>query len=103
MTGNSGIIITITGMALVTYLTRISGFYLSDRLTHMPPAVGKFLQYIPGTIIVSIIAPQIISGGTVTLAAALVCVGAAVLSRQIVVVMIIGVATVSLLRNFIFT
>ncbi|MBU1341209.1 MAG: AzlD domain-containing protein [Proteobacteria bacterium] len=102
MTNNNDIYFTILGMALVTYLTRICGFYISNRIQHMPRSVEQGLKYIPGTIIVSIIAPQIISGGSVTLIAAGICLGASLIFKNLVAVMVTGVMTISILRNVIF-
>ncbi len=101
MTNNLDIYITIFGMGIVTYLTRISGFYISDKISTMPRWLEQALKYIPGTIIVSIIAPQIVSGGLNTIIAGLICIGAALLFKNLLAVMITGVLAISLLRNFI--
>ncbi len=87
-------------MGIVTYLTRVSGFYISDKISTMPRWLEITLKYIPGTIIVSIIAPQIVSGGLNTIIAGLICIGAALLFNNLVAVMITGVLAISLLRNF---
>jgi uncharacterized membrane protein len=102
MTNNSDILITIFGMAVVTYLTRISGYYISDKIQNMPWYIDRALKYIPGTIIVSIIAPQIISGGIVTLIASVICIGAALIFNNLIAVIVTGVIAVSIMRNFIF-
>ncbi|MCP4024471.1 MAG: AzlD domain-containing protein [Desulfobacteraceae bacterium] len=102
MTNDTQAIITILGMALVTYVTRILGFYISDKITRMPPKLEQALKYIPGTIIISIIAPQIVSGGSVTVTASIICTAAALLFRNLVAVMVTGVVYVSILRNLIF-
>lgn len=94
------VVATILGMALVTYLTRISGFFIAERIKNMPKAVEKGMRYIPGTIIVSIIAPQIIEGGVSTAVASLISLISALIFRNLIVVMTIGVLTVYLLRNY---
>ena len=99
---NDGTLVTLFGMAAVTYVTRILGFYLSGRITALPPALEQALNYIPGTIIVSIIAPQILTSGKAGFITALVCIGAAIRLKNIVAVMIVGVATISMLRHFTF-
>jgi branched-subunit amino acid transport protein len=53
-------------------------------------------------IIVSIIAPQIISGGSPGLIAAAVCTAASLVFKNLIAVMVTGVVTISLLRHFIF-
>ena len=102
MNDNIIVISTIFGMAVVTYLTRFAGFFISHRIKNMPKSIEQGLQYIPGTIIISIIAPQIFSGGSITLTASLICIGAALVFRNLVAVMLTGVLYVALLRNFIF-
>ena len=102
MTDNVDVYITILGMAVVTYLTRISGFYISNRISDLRPGLARTLAYIPGTIIVSIIAPQILSVGSPGLIAAAVCLAAALVFKNLIAVMVTGVVTISLLRHFIF-
>ncbi len=102
MADNLDVYITIFGMAAVTYITRISGFYISNRIRTMPLFVEQVLKYIPGTIIVSIIAPQVFSGGETTLIAAAICIFAALIFKNMVAVMITGVMTISILRHLVF-
>lgn len=102
MTNNIDIYITIFGMAVVTYLTRLSGFYIFSRIKNMPPLIEQGLKYIPGTIIVSIIAPQIISGGHTAWITAGICIAAAIIFKNMIAVMVTGVMTISILRNLIF-
>jgi len=101
MTNEVKIYVTILGMAVVTYLTRISGFYISSRIHNLRPGLARTLSHIPGTIIVSIIAPQIVSGGTPGLIAAAVCMAASLMFKNLIAVMVTGVITISLLRHFI--
>ena len=102
MTNNVDTYITIIGMAIVTYLTRISGFYISNRISNLRPGLARTLKYIPGTIIVSIIAPQIISGGKPGLIAAAVCMAASLVFKNLIAVMVTGVVSISILRHFVF-
>ena len=102
MTNNIDVYLTILGMAVVTYLTRISGFYISNRMSDLRPGLARTLAYIPGTIIVSIIAPQILSGGSPGLIAAAVCLAASLVFKNLIAVMVTGVVVISLLRHFIF-
>ena len=91
---------TIAGMGAVTYLTRILGYFISARIKTMPGAVDKLLSYIPGTIIISIIAPQMIEGGNITLSASILCMLVSIAFKNLVAVMASGVVYVSLLRHF---
>ncbi len=102
MTDNATAAATIFGMAVVTYLTRMIGFYLSDRISALPPVFEQALKYLPGTIIVSIIAPQILDNGTPGFIAAIICAVAAVRLKSLIGVMLTGVITISILRNYIF-
>ncbi len=89
-------------MAVVTYLTRISGFYISNRISGLRPGLARTLAYIPGTIIISIIAPQIVSGGKSGLVASIVCIAASLIFKNLIAVMVSGVVTISVLRHFVF-
>ena len=102
MTNDINVYMTIFGMAVVTYLTRISGFYISSRMSELRPSLARTLAHIPGTIIVSIIAPQIISGGKPGLIAAAACLAASLVFKNLIAVMATGVVTISILRHFIF-
>ncbi|MCG8565459.1 MAG: AzlD domain-containing protein [Desulfobacterales bacterium] len=93
-------LITILAMGLATYLTRAGGYFLAGRLDHLPGFVKSLLGYIPGTIIIAIIAPQIMDGGPATQTGALVCLAAALLMKNMVGVMVVGVAYVALFRHF---
>ncbi len=44
MTNNLDTYITILGMAVVTYLTRISGFYISNRISDLRPGLAPLLR-----------------------------------------------------------
>ena len=92
--------LTIAAMGVVTYTTRISGYLVSAWIQHMPHTVQRLLDYIPGTIIISIIAPQIAEGGWITLSAALVCVTVSLLFKNLVAAMTGTVVYVSVMRYF---
>ena len=65
----------------------------------MPGPVRRILGYIPGTIIISIIAPQVAQGGWITLSASVLCVAVSLAAENMVVAMVVTVVYVSLLRN----
>lgn len=100
MNDNITVFLTITAMGLVTYGTRISGFLAFSRVKNMPRSVRRILEYIPGTIIISIIAPQVAGGGWVTLSASALCVAVSLAVGNMVAAMAVTVVYVSLLRNF---
>ena len=53
-------ILTILGMALVTYATRAGGFWLMGLVTPSP-RVETWLKQIPGAVLVALIAPTILA------------------------------------------
>jgi len=92
-------LLAIVGMAAVTYLTRISGLLLGDRL-RSNPRFDAVLAALPGTILVSLIAPGILAAGIPGLIAAIVSSLAAFCLREnIFVPMLLGVLVVWMLRT----
>ena len=90
-------LITILGMALVTYLTRISGLLLMSHVT-LSPRLKAWLGYIPGAVIVSLVAPTIFGTGFAEIGASLATVLVAIRTRNILLSMIVGVGVVWGLR-----
>ncbi len=91
-------LITIMGMALVTYLTRISGLLLMSRVP-LSHRLKAWLEYIPGTVIVSLVAPTIFGTGFAELGAALATVLVAIRTRNVLLSMLVGVGVVWGLRE----
>ena len=91
------ILLTILGMALVTYMTRAGGLLLMSFITPSP-RVEAWLRQIPGAVLISIIAPTIFLTGPAQMLAALATLLAAIYTRNILVAMIVGVAAAWLLR-----
>jgi uncharacterized membrane protein len=93
-------VLVIVGMGAVTYLTRVSGLWLGDRVGPHP-RFDAVLAALPGAILVSLIAPGIIDAGIPGLVAALVAVLAALRWRgSILLPMLLGVLVVWTLRTF---
>jgi uncharacterized membrane protein len=92
-------LLAIFGMAAVTYLTRIGGLWLARR---MAPSerLSSVLGYIPGTVIVSIVAPNVLGRSPSEAVAAGVTVLVSILSGSLPLAMVAGVATVWLGRHF---
>lgn len=91
------IVLTILGMALVTYMTRAGGLWLMSFITPSP-RVEAWLSQIPGAVLISIIAPAIFLTSLAQTLAALATLLAAIYTKNILVAMIVGVAAVWLLR-----
>lgn len=90
-------LLTIIGMALVTYLTRISGLWLMSHIT-LSKRMKAWLGYIPGAVIVSIVAPTVFGTGFAEIGAALATVLVAIRTRNVLLSMLVGVSIVWGLR-----
>jgi branched chain amino acid efflux pump len=90
-------LLTILGMGVVTYATRISGFWLLGRITPTK-RVRAWMSAIPGAVLVSLIAPALLAAGVVGFIAATVTVLIAVLTRRMLPAMVAGVAIVAVAR-----
>jgi uncharacterized membrane protein len=89
---------TILAMAVVTYATRAGGLWLGNRIS-VGPRVDALLAGLPGAILVSLVAPAIVSAGAVGLVAAASTVLMASRFRgKILLPMVVGVAVVWTLR-----
>jgi uncharacterized membrane protein len=86
-----GVLPAIIGTALVTYATRASGLLLGRRLS-VPPWLDNVLRAMPGAIIVSLVAPEIVSADIPGAVAGVATVGVAVAMRDnLIVPMTVGV------------
>ena len=90
-------LLAILGMALVTYLTRIGGLWLMSHVT-LSERIKAWLEYLPGAVIVAIIAPTVLSTGFAEAGAALATVLVAARTRNLLLSMIVGVGVVLGLR-----
>ncbi len=94
---DSTTLITILGMALVTYATRAGGLLLMRRVSLSGP-VERWLRYVPGAVLVALVAPTIAQGGLATLLATAATIVVAARSKSLVLAMVAGVGVVCLLR-----
>ena len=83
---------------LVTYLTRVSGFWLVGRVT-LSPRVESGLRALPGAVLVSLVAPTVLTTGPAEALAALATVAAAARTKNLLAAMAIGVVVVWALRT----
>ncbi len=90
--------LALAGMALATYFTRAGGLWLINRVT-VSQRMEQWLNYLPGTILVSLLAPIVVSGDRAELIAIAVTILVGVYSKNILLTMGIGIAAVWLLRN----
>jgi uncharacterized membrane protein len=91
-------IISILLMAVATYATRAGGLWLASRL-ELSGRVEAWLDYIPGAILVSIVAPVVLASGLAEALAALAVVLVASRTGSLPVAMVTGVCAVLVLRT----
>ena len=88
---SDGVVPAIIGMALVTYAARASGLLLGRRL-RVPQWLDNVLGAMPGAIIVSLVAPEIVSAGIPGVVAGVATAGVATAMRDnLIVPMTVGV------------
>jgi uncharacterized membrane protein len=90
-------LLTILGMALVTYATRAGGLWLMGRVGPSP-RVEAWLHNMPAAILIAIIAPGVLLGGLANALAALATLLVAARTHNVLLAMAVGVASVWLLR-----
>jgi uncharacterized membrane protein len=90
---------TIAGMAAATYFTKAGGLWLLGR-TDVSARTEAALEAIPGAVLVSLVAPSVVSGGVPEWGAALATLVVAARTDNILLPMSIGVGVVWVLRQF---
>ncbi len=92
-------ILAIVLMALVTYATRAGGLWLASRL-NLSERAEAWLEQLPGAILVSLVAPAVLTSGIPGALAALAVVMVALRTGSLPAAMVTGVATIVVLRSF---
>ncbi len=90
-------LLTIALMALATYATRSGGLWLASRLA-LSARMEAWLGYIPGAILVSLVAPTVLTGGLAETLAAVAVILVALRTGSLPVAMVAGVGAVVVLR-----
>lgn len=91
------VLLTILGMALVTYATRVSGIWVMHRRS--PSArTTAFLRHVPSTILVSIVAPGALDAGAPGVLAVVAAAAVAFRTRSVPLAMIGGIGILLLAR-----
>jgi uncharacterized membrane protein len=91
------VLATIAGMALLTYLTRVSGVWLAGRMPH-PERLEGWLRPVPGAILAAIVAPAVVAAGWRGLIAAAAVVLAASRTGSVLLAAAAGTALIAALR-----
>ena len=68
------VVLTIIGMALVTYLTRSSGFFFLSRLKSIPQRVEAWMRHLPGAILLALVTPLLLAQRVIGIGAGVVVV-----------------------------
>lgn len=93
------IVMAIAGAALATYSLRLGGLLLAERL---PQNGGfkRFMETLPGTILLSLVAPGIFSSGVLGGVAALATTLCAWKTKNLLLSMVLGMSIVAAGRLF---
>jgi branched-subunit amino acid transport protein len=90
-------LLTILGMAAVTYAIRAGGLLLADRLPRTG-FVAAWMRHLPGAVLAALVAPAVAGGGIAEAIGAAVTLGIYLASRNLLAAMIGGVFSVFLMR-----
>jgi uncharacterized membrane protein len=88
-------LVTIVGMALVTYSTRAGGMWLM-RFSSSSARTERWLQHIPGSVLAAIIAPAVVAHGIAGVVAVIVTGAVSLRTGNLLLAMASGVVTVYL-------
>jgi len=91
-------LVAILLMALVTYACRAGGYWMMGRVT-ISPRVEAGLQYLPGAVLISLVAPAMAEEGIPGVLAVIATAIAMRASRNLLVALVAGVGTVWLARQ----
>jgi uncharacterized membrane protein len=93
-------LVAIIGMAVATYATRVAGFAFM-RFMNVKGRIKAALDAVPAAILMAVIAPTILTTGPAETGAAIIAAVAAILRLPLIAVVVIGVASVVVLRMMI--
>ncbi|MDB5078354.1 MAG: AzlD protein [Chloroflexi bacterium] len=93
MTVNFEVLLIILGMALVTYATRWAGPWLMSRVK-LSRRVEIWLGYLPGTILISLVVPDLLKSGLAGIVAGFASLVVARLSGNLFLALLVGIITV---------
>lgn len=100
MTIHGSALLAIALMAIVTYACRAGGYWLMGRVT-MSPRIETGLSYLPGAVLVSLVAPAMAEEGVPGICAVAVTAIAMRRTNNLLVAMVAGIGTVWLVRQLI--
>lgn len=97
MTLHLSTLLAIVGMALATYATRVGGLFLMRYVTVKGRTKAAF-DALPPAILMAVIAPTVLATGVAETIAAAITATAAIMRLPMIVTILIGMASVVLLR-----
>jgi len=97
MTVEPHVLLAILGMALVTYALRGGGFWLMGKVT-LSGRTEAALRAVPGAVLISLVAPGVLSSGVPGIVAALVTVLVAARTSNALAAMAAGVLALLAVR-----
>ena len=92
------VLAAILGMALASYATRAGGAWLLTRLS-LPAPVERAFAFLPGAVIVSIVAPSLAKAGPREWLAAALVAAVALRTRSLPLALLCGVVGIYALRR----
>lgn len=96
---SSAALIAICGMAIATYLTRATGFWLMGYVA-ITPGIERFLRHMAGGVLVSIVVAAAVKGDVTTWIGLGITVAIMLLAKRPLTAILIGVVAAVLLRQF---
>jgi len=97
MTIEPRVLLTILGMAFVTYAMRAGGLWLMSRVT-LSGRMEAALRTVPGAVLISLVAPGVLSSGVPGMVAALITVLVAARTSNALIAMVAGVLALLAVR-----
>lgn len=90
--------LTILGMCVATYITRVSGYFIASKMT-MTPRFKAALSCAPMAIIISIVVPTVIDGGLPEWLASAVVVALGLRKMNLIICLGAGILAINLFRH----
>ncbi len=97
MTADFSVVLAIIAMGIATYATRVAGYWLLQG-REVKGRLKAAMDAVPPAILVSVIAPAVFMNGANNMIAGALTAGAALLRLPLLFVILIGCASVAILR-----
>ncbi len=94
------VVAVILAMAVATYATKTSGFWLVSRLD-LSDRLRVGLRVLPGAVVVAFVAPALVAGGIAEWIAAALTVGVAHKTGNLLAALLVGILAVVFVRTFV--